>query len=82
MKKFDLKVLKDDQSFFLPYHAIPVINQRIQDECPEIIPLINQLQNYLNEDVMVELNYKVDELKQKSMDVAKEFLIEKQLISE
>ncbi|WP_050636874.1 ABC transporter permease/substrate-binding protein [Candidatus Stoquefichus sp. SB1] len=82
LKKFDLKVLKDDQSFFLPYHAIPVINQRIQDECPEIIPLINQLQNYLNEDVMVELNYKVDELKQKSMDVAKEFLIEKQLISE
>lgn len=82
LKKFDLKVLKDDQSFFLPYHAIPVINKRIQDECPEIIPMINQLQNYLNEDVMVELNYKVDELKQKSMDVAKDFLIENNLIQQ
>lgn len=82
LKKFDLKVLKDDRSFFLPYHAIPVINERIQDECPEIIPLINQLQNYLNEDVMVDLNYRVDELKQKPKDVAKEFLLDNQLIKE
>lgn len=82
LKKFDLKVLKDDHSFFLPYHAIPIINERIQEEYPEIIPIVNQLQNYLNEDVMVELNYKVDELKQKSMDVAKEFLIENKLINQ
>lgn len=82
LKKFDLKVLKDDQSFFLPYHAIPVTNERIQDEYPEIIPIINQLQNYLNEEVMVELNYKVDELKMKSMDVAKDFLIENNLIQQ
>ena len=82
LKKFDLKVLKDDRSFFLPYHAIPIINQRIQDECPEIIPLVNQLQNYLNEDVMVDLNYKVDELKQKPKDVAHQFLLDNQLIKE
>ena len=61
LKKFDLKVLTDDKNFFLPYNAIPIINQRIKDECPEIIELVNQLQNYLNEEVMVDLNYKVDE---------------------
>lgn len=82
LKKFDLKVLKDDQSFFLPYHAIPVINERIQEECPEIIPIINQLQQYLNEDVMVDLNYQVDELKQKPKDVAKEFLKQHHLLKE
>lgn len=81
LKKFDLQVLEDDKSFFLPYHAVPVINERIQKECPEIIPLINNLQNYLSEDVMVDLNYQVDELKKKSMDVAKEFLISHQLIN-
>ncbi|MFR7592168.1 MAG: glycine betaine ABC transporter substrate-binding protein [Longibaculum sp.] len=82
LKKFDLKVLKDDRSFFLPYHAIPIVNERIQKECPEIIPIINQLKDYLNEDVMVDLNYQVDELKEKSKDVAKNFLIKNQLIKE
>ena len=46
LKKFDLKVLTDDKNFFLPYNAIPIINQRIKDECPEIIELVNQLQNF------------------------------------
>ena len=80
LKKFDLKVLTDDKNFFLPYNAIPIINQRIKDECPEIIELINQLQNYLNEEVMVDLNYKVDEEKQKTKDVAYNFLLENNLI--
>lgn len=80
LKKFDLKVLKDDKSFFLPYHAVPIVNERIQNEFPEIIPLINKLQKYLNEEVMVELNYNVDELKQKPKDVARDFLINNQLI--
>lgn len=80
LKKFDLKVLTDDKNFFLPYHAIPVINQRIEEECPEIIELVNQLQEYLNEDVMVNLNYLVDEEKQKPKDVARDFLIENNLI--
>ena len=80
LKKFDLKVLTDDKNFFLPYNAIPIINQRIKDECPEIIELVNQLQNYLNEEVMVDLNYKVDEEKQKTKDVAYNFLLENNLI--
>ena len=51
-------------------------------EFPEIIPIVNQLQKYLNEDVMVDLNYRVDELKEKPKDVAKEFLVQHQLIKE
>lgn len=80
LKKSDLKVLKDDRSFFLPYHAIPIINERIEKEFPEIIPIVNQLQKYLNEDVMVDLNHRVDELKEKSKDVVKDFLIKNHLI--
>lgn len=80
LKKFDLVVLKDDKQCFPPYDAIPVINDRIQEEYPEIIPLLNDLQKYLNEDVMIDLNYKVDELKLNSKDVAHEFLKEHNLI--
>ena len=82
LKKFDLQVLEDDLNFFLPYHAIPIVNNTIVDEYPEVVDLINQLQNYLNDDVMVELNYQVDELNKKTSDVAKQFLIENKLINE
>lgn len=80
LKKFDLKVLKDDKQFFLPYNAIPVTNDRVKEEFPEIEKLLNELGQYLNEETMVDLNYRVDELKQKPSDVAKDFLQEKGLI--
>ena len=80
LKKFDLQVLEDDKDFFLPYHAIPITNNRVIEEYPEVVDLINKLQNYLSDDVMVELNYRVDELKEKTSDVAKDFLIKNNLI--
>lgn len=61
------------------YHTM-LFRSLIKDECPEIIELVNQLQNYLNEEVMVDLNYKVDEEKQKTKDVAYNFLLENNLI--
>lgn len=82
LKKFDLQVLEDDKNFFLPYHAIPIANNTVIEEYPEVVELINQLQNYLSDEVMVELNYRVDELNEKTSDVAREFLIENDLISE
>lgn len=80
LKKFDLVVLKDDKKCFPPYDAIPVINDRIQEEYPEIIPELNRLQDVLSEEVMVDLNYKVDELKINSKDVAHDFLEKHRLI--
>ena len=53
------------------------MNNTVIEEYPEVVDLVNQLQNYLSDEVMVELNYQVDELNQKTSDVAREFLIEK-----
>ncbi|MGN1182962.1 MAG: glycine betaine ABC transporter substrate-binding protein, partial [Faecalibacillus sp.] len=80
LKKFDLQVLEDDQSFFLPYHAIPIVNDKIENNYPEVISLLNKLHQYLNDETMVELNYQVDELKHKPSTVAKQFLLKKHLI--
>ena len=66
----------------MPYHAIPIVNNTVIEEYPEVVDLVNQLQNYLSDEVMVELNYQVDELNQKTSDVAREFLIENKLINE
>lgn len=76
LKKFQLVTLEDDKKFFPPYYAIPLINSEIADSCPEIIPVIEELGDYLTDPVMAELNYKVDELQMEPKDVAHEFLEE------
>ncbi|MBR3887681.1 MAG: ABC transporter permease subunit [Clostridia bacterium] len=82
LKKFDLVVLEDDKNFFLPYHAIPVVNNRLLDNYPEIVPLLEKMATHLNDEVMRELNYKVDEERLNAKDVAHDFLILNNLISE
>lgn len=81
LKKYDLVVLEDDKNFFLPYHAIPIVNNRLLEEYPEVVPLLEKLSNYLNDDVMRELNYLVDEERQKPEDVAYNFLKQNNLIA-
>lgn len=80
LEKFGLVVLEDDKNFFLPYHAIPVVNNRILEEYSEIIPLLENLSDCLNDATMRTLNYKVDEEGEKAEDVAHEFLLRNNLI--
>ena len=81
LKKFDLKTLDDDKGFFPPYYAIPVIRTEALEKYPEITGIMEELAPVLTNDVMIELNYKVDELQQSPADVAKGFLREKGMIS-
>lgn len=74
LKKYDLTVLEDDKNFFPPYYAIPVMRSEVLEEYPEIKPLVEEVGNLINNDVMIELNYEVDELKKDPKDVAIEFL--------
>lgn len=80
LKKFDLVSLEDDKQFFPPYYAIPIIREEIAEQYPELIPLIEELGAILTDEVMIELNYQVDELQMEPQNVAHEFLIEQGLI--
>ena len=82
IQKYDLVVLEDDQNFFLPYQAVPVTNNRLIQEFPEVEPLLEELSHYLNDDVIRNLNYQVDENKKTPSEVAKNFLLENDLIEE
>lgn len=82
LKKFELVTLKDDKTFFPPYYAIPLMREEITEEYPELIPLIEKLGDILTDEVMVELNYKVDELQMEPAVVAHDFLVEQALISD
>lgn len=66
--------LQDDQNFFPPYHAAPVVPKRIMEEYPDVADTLNLLAGKVSEPLMAELNAKVDVDKRNTADVAKEFL--------
>lgn len=80
LKKYNLKVLKDDKHFFPPYYAVPVVDEDVLAAHPELEELFRELGKHFSDEVMTELNYKVDELHEKPEDVAHEFLVENNLI--
>lgn len=81
LKKFDLKMLADDKQFFPPYFAIPLMRGEALEKYPEIPAILEELGAILTDEVMIDLNYKVDELQQTPVQVANEFLLENGLIS-
>ena len=80
LKKFDLTVLEDDKKFFPPYYAVPLVKSEVLEKYPEIVPIIEEVGDLIDNDVMSDLNYQVDELKKDPQDVAIEFLKANSLI--
>lgn len=81
LKKFNLVTLEDDKNFFPPYYAVPIIRTETLEEYPELAEILEELAPLLTNEIMVELNYKVDELQQSPVDTARDFLKESGLIS-
>ncbi|MFA7068925.1 MAG: glycine betaine ABC transporter substrate-binding protein, partial [Acidaminococcaceae bacterium] len=82
LKKFKLVVLKDDEHFFPPYYAVPLVRSEVLKKHPEIIKPIGQLGTLLDDKTMQDLNYQVDELGKSPKTVAHNFLVEKGLITQ
>ena len=72
--------LEDSDGYFPPYYAIPLINEDILKEYPELEDVIDRLGEYLTDQVMQELNYQVDEEGRDPAEVARDFLTENELI--
>lgn len=81
LKKFGLTVLEDDQHFFPPYYAVPIIRSDVLEKHPELKDLLAKLGDKLTEKVMIDLNYQVDEQKKDPDTVARTFLTQQGLIS-
>lgn len=81
IEKLGLVVLEDDLNFFPPYYAFPLMRKETYEKYPEIIPLMAELATFLSSDqVMINLNYRVDEAQIEPRVVARDFLLEKGLI--
>jgi len=77
---YDLKLLEDDKDFFPPYDAVPTIRQETLDENPEIEEAIEPLIGAFDEDLIGELNGKVDLDKEDIQEVAIDYLKSQDLI--
>jgi len=58
--RFNLHVLEDDQNFFPYYHISYAVRKDVLDEYPEIEEILRPLTLYLNQDILIRLNYRVD----------------------
>jgi osmoprotectant transport system substrate-binding protein len=58
--KHDLKVLEDDKNFFPLYYPAALVREETLEEYPEIKEILNPLTLYLNENIIIRLNYLVD----------------------
>lgn len=79
IKQYNLKVLKDDKNFFPPYYAAPIIRKEVLEKYPELEQILNSLEGLIDDETMMEMNYKIDVENQDIKKVAEDFLKEKGL---
>lgn len=80
VKGFDLKVLKDDKGFFPSYAVTPVVRKDTLEANPGLEEALNTLSGLLNNDVIAELNKRVDIDHESPGRVATDFLRSKHLL--
>lgn len=78
LKKFGMRVLKDDLEYFPKYLALPFVNKSLN---PKIINILSRLQGVIDEEKMLELNSHAEFGDKSFSQIAKDFLIENQLRS-
>jgi osmoprotectant transport system substrate-binding protein/osmoprotectant transport system permease protein len=78
-KKFDLAILEDDQRFFPQYFAAFIHRDSLFEEYAETAPnleeLLLSLEGLIDNETMIEMNYRVDAENADPYDVAREFLV-------
>ena len=76
----DVVVLEDDKKMYPSYRAGTVVRSEILSEYPELKPVLEKLNDILDDKTMADLNYQVESEGKKPEDVAREYLQEKGLL--
>lgn len=75
IKALNLTVLEDDKHYFPAYNAAAVFNEDMVKKYPELEDRYDQVAAKLNNDVMMDLNYKVDVEGQDPANVAYDWMV-------
>lgn len=74
LKQFDLVVLEDDKKFFPPYRAAMIMRQDTLAKNPGVLEAINRLSGTMTDEIMRDLNYRVEVKGEAVQAVAADFL--------
>jgi osmoprotectant transport system substrate-binding protein len=77
---FNFRVLEDDQSFFPVYSLAPVVREETLQEHPDLEGVLNAMAATLDDDLLIELNSRVDVEGQEIERVATDYLQEQGLV--
>jgi osmoprotectant transport system substrate-binding protein len=77
---FGLEILEDDKGAFPPYDAIIITRNAFASENPDIIKIFNTLDSRIDTDTMRRLNKLYDIDKLEARDIARNYLLENNLI--
>ena len=81
IKNLNLTVLQDDRAFFLPYSGTAVVRDAVLEQHPEIADLLAVVSERLTDDLMQDLNGRVDIEGEDPSDVAYEWLKSEDLVT-
>lgn len=79
LKKYNLKVLEDNENFFPSYYATTLVREETLEEYPELEEVLNKLEGMISNEDMIQMNYEVEQEKKDPKEVATKFLINKGL---
>lgn len=77
----DLTVLADDEKYFPSYNVAPYVATDVLEENPEIEDVMAQITPLLTDEVMIDLNARVDVDGEEPGDVALDWLVSEGLVS-
>lgn len=80
LRKYNLYVLKDNLNFFPVYNSCYNVHESVLNEYPEIREILAPVAESLDNRDMQELNYRVDGLARPAFLVARDYLLEKELL--
>jgi osmoprotectant transport system substrate-binding protein len=75
IKALDLVVLEDDRDFFPVYNVAPVIREEILEKDPQLRDLFNPVAANLTDEVLIDLNARIDVDGERPADVAYDWLV-------
>lgn len=82
IEEYDLVVLEDDLGLFPPYQGAPLTRNDLLEEHPEVEEVLSALEGLIDDNEMRNMNYAIDFEDRPAEEVAREFLIENELINE
>jgi osmoprotectant transport system substrate-binding protein len=81
IKALGLTVLEDDKHFFPAYNVAPVVQTELLEQYPEVKDVLSQITPKLTDEVLIELNRRVDVEGEDPGDVAHDWMVSEGLVS-